>query len=192
MNKKYKLTDITMEYYGVTLHRIKALINFSDVKKGDLGGWIEKECNLSQKGNCWVYDDAKVYENAMVYDDAKVYENAMVYGNAMVYENAMVYGNAEVYGDSEISKILIGKMVSKVDDYVEIQNPEGRIVTGVLKDGKVLYNIGCQDEITKEKFIHRIENENGGLKYNPHRKAYYKIIDMIELYFKDQIKTIDK
>ena len=102
MNKKYELTDITMEYYGVTLHRIKALINFSDVKKGDLGGWFKKECNLSQKGNCWVYNEAKAYENAGVYENAKVYENAEVYGYAEVHGNSEVHGDSEVHGYAEI------------------------------------------------------------------------------------------
>ena len=46
--KKYELTDNTINIDGITLHRIKALKDFSDVKAGDFGGWIEKEDNLSQ------------------------------------------------------------------------------------------------------------------------------------------------
>ena len=57
-------------------------------------------------------------------------------------------------------------------------------MTGVLKDGKIFYNVGCQEKITKEEFINRIYNEDGGIEKNPHRKEYLKIIDMIELYFK--------
>ena len=45
--KKYKLTDEKIEWYGRTLYRIIALISFGDVKEGDLGGFIEKEENLS-------------------------------------------------------------------------------------------------------------------------------------------------
>ena len=37
---------------------------FGNVKKGDLGGWIEKEDNLSQEGDCWVFGDAWVYGDA--------------------------------------------------------------------------------------------------------------------------------
>ena len=59
---KYKLTDKTQVVDGHTLYRIKALKNFSDVKKEDLGGWIEKVENLSQEDNCWVYGNARVYE----------------------------------------------------------------------------------------------------------------------------------
>ena len=86
--KKFELTDNVIEFNGITLHRIKALKDFSNVKAGDLGGWVEKEDNLSQIGDAWVYGYAKVYRNAMVYGNAKVSGNVHVYGNAEVYGNA--------------------------------------------------------------------------------------------------------
>lgn len=102
-DKKYELVkENTIEYDGKTLYQIKALKDFGDVKTGDLGGYIEKEYNLSQDGNCWVYDKAKVYHNAKVYDNAKVYGEAKVYGSAEVYDEARVYGNTKVYGNAEI------------------------------------------------------------------------------------------
>lgn len=119
--KKYELTYETMLYFGRTLYRIKALKDFSDVKKSDLGGWIEGESNLSQKGNCWIYDNSKVFDDARVYGNARisyaaeVYDRAKVYGNAEVYDdtcvydkaiisgNAVVYGNVDIYGDTVIS-----------------------------------------------------------------------------------------
>lgn len=73
--KKYKLTDETKWLYGRSLHRIVALRDFCNVKKGDKGGWIEKEDNLSQEGECWVYCDAWVYGNAQVCGDAKISDN---------------------------------------------------------------------------------------------------------------------
>ena len=100
--KKYELTSETIKFNGVTLHRIKALKNFSDVKAGDLGGWVEKEENLSQTDNAWVYSNAKVYGNAKVFGNAQVFANAQVFGNAKVYGNAEVYGNAWVFGNAEI------------------------------------------------------------------------------------------
>ena len=36
--KKFELTNDVIEIDGITLHRIKALKDFSDVKAGDLGG----------------------------------------------------------------------------------------------------------------------------------------------------------
>ena len=62
--KKYEFTSECKVYFGVTLRRIKSLIDFSDVKKGELGGFIEKEENLSHSGNAWVYGDANVSGNA--------------------------------------------------------------------------------------------------------------------------------
>ena len=79
MNKKYELTDETQEWNGRTLHRIRALADFGDVKAGELGGWIEKEENLSHNGNAWVYGDAQVCGDAWVYGDAQVYGNAEIF-----------------------------------------------------------------------------------------------------------------
>ena len=38
-SRKYELTNISMEFGGRTLYRIRALKDFSDVKAGDLGGY---------------------------------------------------------------------------------------------------------------------------------------------------------
>ena len=84
MDEKYTLTDKSITVRGHTLYRVKALKNFGNVKKGDLGGFVESRENLSTAGTCWVAN------------------NATVYGNAKVYGNAMVYGNAEVYGGARV------------------------------------------------------------------------------------------
>lgn len=76
MNKKYELTDETQEWNGRTLHRIRALADFGDVKAGELGGWIEKEENLSHNGNAWVYGDAQVCNNARVYGNAEIFKTS--------------------------------------------------------------------------------------------------------------------
>ena len=99
---KFKLTDETKQVLGYILHRIEATEDFGNVKKGDKGGWIEKEGNLSQNGNAWVCGDAKVFGNAWVFGNAKVYGNAWVCGDAKVFGNAKVYGDAEVYGNAKV------------------------------------------------------------------------------------------
>ena len=90
MEKKFKLTDEILVVNGKTLYRIKALKDFSDVKKGDKGGFVENESNLSQSDNCWVYDDAMVYDNAEIYGDVVVRNNAKVWMDAKVSGNAKV------------------------------------------------------------------------------------------------------
>nr|DAM40359.1 MAG TPA: Putative transferase, nesg, ydcK, Structural Genomics.38A [Caudoviricetes sp.] len=87
--KKYELTTDTKMVLGRKLFRIKALVSFGNVKIGDLGGYIEKEENLSQEGNAWVSGNAEVSGNA------KVSGNTWVSGNAEVSGNAKVSGNAD-------------------------------------------------------------------------------------------------
>ena len=100
--RKLLKNDI-IELPDKTLYRIKSLKDFGDVKKGDIGGYIEKEYNLSHDGNCWVFDNAWVSGNAKVYDNAWVSGNAKVSDDALVYDNAMVSGNAKVYDNARVS-----------------------------------------------------------------------------------------
>ena len=87
--KKFELTaEFVTNVFGKKLFRIKALVAFGDVETGELGGFIEKEDNLSHYGNAWVYGDAQVYGNAWVSGDAQVSGNARVSGNAWVSGNA--------------------------------------------------------------------------------------------------------
>ena len=71
--KKYEFTGETKVIFGTALHQIIAVRDFSDVTSGEIGGWIEKEENLSHDGNAWVYGDARVCGNARVCGDARVY-----------------------------------------------------------------------------------------------------------------------
>lgn len=103
MEKKFELTDeFIVCKSGKRLYRIRCLRDFSDVKAGDLGGFVEKQANLSHDGNAWVYGNATVHDAAFVYDDARVCDNAEVRGNARVYGNALVQHEASVYGYARV------------------------------------------------------------------------------------------
>ena len=96
-NKKYELLkDDTVTYFGRTLYRIKATTDFGDVRKGDLGGYIEKEENLSHLG------DARVSDNATVSDNARVTDNALVteLGDVIVFKNHWSSGRYFTYTKS--------------------------------------------------------------------------------------------
>ena len=170
MEKKYKLTEETINLGVKTLHRIEALRDFNDVKKGNKGGFIENEKNLSQSDDCWVYCDAKVYCNAMVYGNAKVYEDARIYGNAkvchnaavfgdavvygyvmvfgdaMVYDNAKVYDNAQVSGNAEVfgnAEIRGDAEIASNSDYIVFKNwwSSGRYFTWTKSNN--MWKVGC-------------------------------------------------
>lgn len=132
--KKYILTEETREVYGRTLYRVKALKDFGDVKEGDLGGFVEKYANLSQNGNCWVFD------NAEVWGDAKVWGNAEVRGNAEVYDNAKVYGDAGVGGSAQVGG---DAKVSSMADYIVFKNwwSSGRYFTWTRSNN--MWRVGC-------------------------------------------------
>ena len=140
--KKYELTSETKVINGVKLHRIKALESFGRVEKGELGGWIESEKNLSQDGNAWVYDNAKVGGNAEVSGNAVVGESA----DFIVFKNwwsscryftwtrsnnkwkvGCFYGSGEelitkAYKDSEKSGREYERVVRYVESILEEEN----------------------------------------------------------------------
>ena len=95
MEKKYRLTDETINIKGITLYRIEALKDFSIIKKGDKGGFVQSEDNLSHERNCWVCENAKVYGRARIYGNAIVGGNAEVYGFARIYDNSLILNNAQ-------------------------------------------------------------------------------------------------
>ena len=93
MEKKFELTDnFVINAFGIKLFQIKCTKSFKYANEGDLGGYVEKEDNLSQSGDAWVSGDAQVSGNARVSGDARVSGNAQVSGNARVENNHMHCG----------------------------------------------------------------------------------------------------
>ena len=137
--KKYELTSETKVINGVELHRIKALDSFGRVEKGELGGWIESEKNLSQDGNAWVGGNAKVCGNAWVgYNarvdrDAMVYENATVSGNATISGYATISGDAIVSGDATISGNAKVRGNASIEDYAKVYD------NAIVSDNAMVY-----------------------------------------------------
>jgi hypothetical protein len=69
--KKFELiSEFVTNVFGKKLFRIKALVSFGDVSAGELGGFVEKEENLSNNGNAWVSGNARVSGDALVSGDA--------------------------------------------------------------------------------------------------------------------------
>ena len=86
--KKFELTSEFVTFLGKKLFRIKALISFGNVEEGELGGYVEKEENLSNDGNAWVYGNAEVFGNARVYGDA---DYATVHGFGSKYRTTTFF-----------------------------------------------------------------------------------------------------
>ena len=162
--EKYILTEETKKLTAnTTLHRIQAIRDFGDVKSGDLGGWIEKEDNLSHYGDCWVYDNALVNGNAYVSHYARVFGNAQVCdkaqvgGYAQVYGNTLVNGYAQVFGDA---------IIKHMGDFMVFRNTwsSGRWFTWTRSNN--MWKVGCfygtGEELIKKAYS---ENEETGRCY---------------------------
>ena len=121
MDKKYELTDNFIRLDDkTTLYRIRALKDFNNIKEGTIGGFVESEDNLSQEGDCWVYDNAKVYGNAKISNDARVEDESCVFGNAEVFGDAVVSNMAKVYENAKVYKSAWIQDASKAHGDAEI------------------------------------------------------------------------
>lgn len=113
------------------LYRIGALINIPThgVRVGDLGGLIAKEGNLSQRGNAWIGDNARISGDARISDktDYIVFKNFWSSGRYFTWTRSnnmwsvgCFYGTGDelvkkAYADSERS----GREYERVVRYVE-------------------------------------------------------------------------
>ena len=119
--KKYELIKESKTIFeGREIYKIRALKNFSDVRTGDICGWVCSEDNLSQEGDCWIRGNAKcldnarvlgnarMHDNAIMYDDTEMYDNSAMFDKAKMYDNAimcckaMMWGNARMYGNTRM------------------------------------------------------------------------------------------
>jgi len=195
--KKYELTTNTKMRFGEKLFQIKALISFGDVTAGDLGGYIEKEENLSHDGTAWVYGNARVYGDARVSGNARVYGTALVSGDAWVYGDAWVSGDARVYGDARVSGnarvsgdarvygdawVYGNARVSGDADYICFKGfgSENRNTTMFrTKNGDVYVCCGCFKGSLKE-FSEKVKETHGSSKY---AKEYLACVEVAKIHF---------
>lgn len=158
--KKFELTaESKINIFGKKLFRIKALISFGSVKEGETGGWVEKEENLNQSGDAWVFGNAEVFGNARVS------------GDAMVFDNAMVSGNAEVSGNA---------------DYTTIHGFGTQFRTTTFfrcKDKQVKVSCGCFYGTIPE-FREQVKNTRDGKI----AEEYLMIADLMEKHFAEEAK----
>ena len=134
--KKYELIPSDIE----GLFRIKALKDFNDVKNGDIGGYVEGEKNLSQDGNCWIYDNARVLVNARVLCNAIIRDNAVVHGEVRIFDNVIVRDNVIIGGEVDICGDAI---ISSDRDYIVFKNwwSSGRYFTWTRSNN--MWTVGC-------------------------------------------------
>ena len=119
--KKFEFTGetktISLFFRTATLHRIRAVAEFGLVKIGDLGGWIEKEENLSHEGKAWGCGDAEVCGDAKVLGNAKVFSasHVLVIGAIGSRDDFTTFFRDK---DNEIT-VKCGCFLGKIDKFLE-------------------------------------------------------------------------
>lgn len=120
---KYKLSNSDKTLVnGKLLHRIIALKDFCDVREGDRGGYISRPANLSQDGNCWVYDNAKILLGGHLNEDAVIRDNVIVTGGS-IFGNTVIMDDAVVTGYPIISGGVIRDRAIIMDGAVVMGSP---------------------------------------------------------------------
>ena len=143
-NQKYEITDIAHEKYPF-LHRIRALRDIgSDVKAGDLGGFVEGEWNLS-------YEDA----DSWIAHDAIAANGACVEGGSLLRDQAIVCGEARVRGSSMISDY------ARVEDHAVVDGARVEVYAKVSAHALVsAHSNGRFPIISGESVVHGIVSGN--------------------------------
>lgn len=176
MEKKFELTEnFIVNTFGVKLFQIRCTKSFHNVKEGDLGGYVEKEENLSQEDDAWVYDNAwiegsaRIGGNACIGGDAWIRGNARIGGNAWIGGNACIGGNAWIEGSAWIND---DDSHCGFDCFGSVNRHTHAYRT---KENNIEIRCGCfRGSI--EDFEKRVEETHKGTIYDEQYKAIIKVI----------------
>ena len=106
---KYEITEIAHPEYPF-LHRIRALQPVgTEVRPGDLGGFVEHEGNLSDdtEDAAWVYDDAIACNDAYLDQGATLRERAVACERAYLSGHTRLSGEARAEGDAYLRGAVV-------------------------------------------------------------------------------------
>ena len=147
MNTKYEITDIAHEKYPF-LHRIRALRDIgSEVKAGDLGGFVEGESNLSFEtgDNAWIFDDAIAAGEGCVDKGSVLRERAIVCGCAYASHGTEMSGDSRAEDDAYIRGARLSRCERVSGNGMVLQSPTTKaapILTGSCSVyGKVIGDV---------------------------------------------------
>ena len=147
MNAKYEITGIAHEKYPF-LHRIRALRDIgSEIKAGDLGGFVEGESNLSFEtgDNAWIFDDAIAAGEGCVDKGSVLRERAIVCGCAYASHGTEMSGDSRAEDDAYIRGARLSRCARVSGSGMVLQSPTTKaapILTGSCSVyGKVMGDV---------------------------------------------------
>lgn len=155
MKKKYELTEGIYHGTDMTkLFRIKALVDipYHGVKRGELGGFIEKEENLCHLGNAWVMPNSYILGDSLISDDVIVKNGAEIQDSHLSLD-IVVSGMVKIK-DSH----LTGRRF-RIEDEVSLDDCEMRGEGIVIKNKASILGLFCDKalynfEVSQNAKIH--------------------------------------
>lgn len=85
----------------ITLHQIKALMDFKDIKKGQLGGFVQHVENIQDLA--WVGDEAMLFGNAIISGTSQLKGVSQAFDNAIISGDSEISGHSRIYDKATIS-----------------------------------------------------------------------------------------
>lgn len=85
----------------IKLHRIIALMDFRDIKKGQIGGYIQRIENIQDLA--WVGEEAKLFGDAIISGVCQVKGQSEVYDNATISGESEISGSCKIFNNTKIS-----------------------------------------------------------------------------------------
>lgn len=95
------------------LYRLVALRDLGGVPAGTRGGLVASSSNLSDKGDCWIYENAQVTGSARVHGHAQVYDSILsgsinIHGEAVVVDVSVSGdGHTIICGNTNLRNVEI-------------------------------------------------------------------------------------
>lgn len=156
-NNKYKFLSeekrVTLpDKRKIFVRRIQAIRNIEDkdgnivAKKGEKGGFVQSQNNLSVFGGAWVKDEAVICDEAVVYQDGLAAERALVFHYGSVSGHAKVLGDSCLFEKGVISGMAQMKGKSKLHGHAKVY---GSAVLDGEADVAAFYEI-CGDQKISE------------------------------------------
>lgn len=168
-----------------SLYRLRALKDFGDVKKGDLGGLVSGESNIGIWGDCWIDNTCCVINGCMVRDNAQVLNGSIIY-------DRVVMGN-----ESTVSSSVLGSYLQLSDNafvhdvHIVEQSPHFTMNAKITSRDDWCMFSGFGRDIT----AFRQKNNSIGINFEYFRgslsefeeqfcgREYQKIIELIKIKF---------
>jgi len=184
---KFKLTSEYIEKYGRKAFKIEATCDFDlpfpfgKVKKGDKGGYVEKEEFLSQTNKGWAFENSEIW-GGVIYDG--VIRGGEIWGGeiwgGVIYDGEIwggVIRGGEIWGG-----VIWGGVIWGGEDifFIGHVGSKKRILTATRqKDGSYLIYRGCFKgslEDFKSSVVKKYKDTDAGT-------LYLKIADIIDFHF---------